>query len=73
MASDEYVIKVAVYNDGSPKNVSIMNLKVGDILQTYDGHMVTVDGAVYDDGIDYMIPVKYNNGNVEHLSPLLVL
>lgn len=62
-----YRCMVVVYK---PRRKFVRDIKVGDILSV-DGEFVTVCGDVYDDGIDDVIPVRYANGNIEALSPLM--
>ena len=63
--------KITVKTKGE---VDVYDLKIGDIVVgAYDNQEYIVCGETYDDGIDDMVVCKDNNGEIHHLSPLLLM
>ena len=64
--------KVKVFNKNTVKDVDVYELKNGDVVKSYEENELIVCGETYDDGIDDMVVCKDENGNVHHMSPLLL-
>lgn len=63
--------KITVKTKGE---VDVYDLVNGDVvIGAYDNQEYIVCGKTYDDGIDDMVVCKDSNGEIHHLSPLLLV
>lgn len=68
-----YQVMVVVHNDDEWRYKKLSELNDGDVLWINLGiEEVTVCGAVYDDGIDDMIPTVNSDGERCDYSPLFI-